>query len=144
MNKTATTRSAKQTQDMGKALAGRLRPGTALLLEGDLGSGKTTFVKGIAQGLGFKQAQDVKSPTFVLLHIYEARIPVYHFDLYRLENETELEALGLDEFLNDPRGICCIEWAEKAGSYAPPAAVRVRFQILGPQLRKIKIEMKAA
>ena len=141
MKKVFTTHSAQATRQAGKVLARNLKAGSVVLLEGDLGSGKTTFVKGLAEGLGFKRPEEVKSPTFVLLHVYSGGRPLYHFDLYRLESGTELEALGFEEFLKDPAGICCIEWAQKAQSCRALAqTVRVRFEILGPHARKIKID----
>ncbi len=142
MNQGIITASARGTQRIGRELAQHLRPGTAVFLEGDLGSGKTTFVKGLVEGLGFKHPEEVKSPTFVLMHVYQARIPVYHFDLYRLESEKELEALGFDEFLRDPAGISCVEWAEKAGSYQLKQSLAVHFKILGPTRRKIVIDKR--
>ncbi len=145
MKKIIRTGSARATRQAGTTLARTLKAGTVVLLEGNLGSGKTTFVKGLAQGLGFKRPDEVKSPTFVLLHVYSGRRPLYHFDLYRLESHAELEELGFEEFLSDPKGICCIEWAEKARSGIPQAmTVRVGIEILGPQKRKIKIESGAA
>lgn len=131
------TSSPDNTQAFAKQFAKTLKPGTILRLEGELGSGKTTFVKGLAEGLGLKHPEQVKSPTFVLMHIYKAKIPLYHFDCYRLESLEELENIGFEDFVNDSNAISCIEWAEKAGSLLPPSAHLLRFEILGASLRRL-------
>ncbi len=117
--KTVVTSSPQETINYAKRFAADLKPGTVLCLEGDLGSGKTTFVKGIAGGLGLKHPEQVKSPTFVLMHIYQAKMPLYHFDCYRLDSTEELENIGFQDFVNDPHAISCVEWAEKAGDLIP-------------------------
>lgn len=138
------TASARETRALGKALAKRLKAGAVVCLEGGLGSGKTTFVKGLAAGLGFKHPEEVKSPTFVLLHVYHGRLDLYHFDLYRLESGADLQTLGLEEFINQPDAVCCLEWAERARPVdIPPSAVTVRFQIQGSEKRKIEIRHRA-
>ena len=114
-----------------------LKPGDCVALEGDLGSGKTLFVKGIARGLGLKDTDVVKSPTFVLMHAYPTRIPLYHFDLYRLEEEAAFRAIGLEEFAQSAHAIACIEWAGKAKSLVPPGAFRIRLDVTGPRRRVI-------
>jgi tRNA threonylcarbamoyladenosine biosynthesis protein TsaE len=127
------TRSSLQTQAAAKRFSKSIKPGSVILLEGDLGSGKTTFVKGLAEGFGIKSGEHVTSPTFVIMRVYRGKIPIYHFDLYRLESETELEAIGFEEFINDTNAVSCVEWPEKAGSLIPADALRVRFQITGKQ-----------
>ncbi len=129
--KKITTHQALETVRFAKRFAKDLKPGSVLALTGDLGAGKTTFVKGVAEGLGFKNPDEVKSPTFTLMHVYQARVPVYHFDLYRLEKISELEAIGFEEFVNDPAAVTCIEWAEKAGSLLPSHAIPIRLEITG-------------
>ncbi|GGA20767.1 tRNA (adenosine(37)-N6)-threonylcarbamoyltransferase complex ATPase subunit type 1 TsaE [Okeania sp. KiyG1] len=113
------------THNLGKNLGGILPAGSVIFLEGNLGSGKTTFVQGIGAGLGVKETID--SPTFTLINEYfSGRIPLYHFDLYRLEN-SEIEALNLEiywEGLEVPLGIVAIEWGEKL-VYYPPNFLRV-------------------
>lgn len=139
-----TTSSPGETIRKAKAFAGKLEPGNVVAFYGDLGSGKTTFIKGIALGLGLPSARAVKSPTFVVMHIYRARIPVYHFDLYRLEDGQDLEAIGLDDFLNDPGAISCVEWAQKASARFPAALTyEVGLEILGPDRRRITIRRAA-
>ncbi|NEP04496.1 MAG: tRNA (adenosine(37)-N6)-threonylcarbamoyltransferase complex ATPase subunit type 1 TsaE [Okeania sp. SIO2G4] len=113
------------THNIGKSLGKILPAGSVILLEGNLGSGKTTFVQGLGAGLGIKETID--SPTFTLINEYfSGRIPLYHFDLYRLES-SEIEALNLEiywEGLEVPLGIVAIEWAEKL-VYYPPNFLRV-------------------
>lgn len=118
--------------------AKKLEAGSVVALEGNLGSGKTTFIKGMALGLGLKDPDEVKSPTFVLMHVYPTRIPLYHFDLYRLEGKNEIEGMGLDEFIYDPEAITCIEWAEKARGLLPASAYCVSFEITGKRTRRIR------
>jgi tRNA threonylcarbamoyladenosine biosynthesis protein TsaE len=123
------TQTSRETELAAKAFAKNVKPGTLILLEGDLGSGKTTFVKGLAEGLGVKSSDHVTSPTFVIMRRYQGRMPVYHFDLYRLESEAELEAIGFEEFMNDTSAVCCVEWPEKAGSLIPHGALRIQLKI---------------
>jgi len=107
------TRSAEETIAFGRKLATDLSPPLIVLLRGDLGAGKTTLVKGIAEGFGAARADDVTSPTFTLVHEYRAPdITLYHVDLYRIDTQRELETLGLDDLLA-PNCILLIEWGEK-------------------------------
>jgi tRNA threonylcarbamoyladenosine biosynthesis protein TsaE len=137
--RTVVTSSAQETIDFAKEFAKDLQPGTVLCLEGQLGSGKTTFIKGLAEGLGLKHPEQVKSPTFVLMHIYKAKMPLYHFDCYRLDSTEELENIGFEDFVNDSAAIACVEWAEKAGSLIPPHARHIHFDILDATQRRINI-----
>jgi len=138
--KTHETHSPEETIQFAKAFAKEVTPGSVLCLEGRLGSGKTTFIKGLAMGLGLKNAdREVKSPTFVLMHIYPTQTPLYHFDCYRLEGEQELEDIGFEEFIRDPKGISCVEWAEKASHLIPAHAVHLKFETLGENDRKITV-----
>ena len=111
------TKSVQETMRFGERLAKQLKAGDVVALFGDLGSGKTTLVKGIAKGLKVKTAQ-VNSPTFVLMNVYEGKLPIYHFDLYRLEDTKEIDRLGCDEFFYD-KGIAIIEWAERLKELLP-------------------------
>ena len=109
----------------GRAFAAPLRAGTVLALCGDLGAGKTHFVKGLAAGLGTDAA--VTSPTFTLIHEYPGgRLPLFHFDLYRLESEDELLRIGFDDYL-DAGGVLALEWAEKFPALLPPQTRWLRF-----------------
>lgn len=103
-------------------LASGLGPGSVVALVGPLGAGKTTFVKAAAKALGVEE--EVTSPSFVRMHIYEGRLPVYHIDLYRVENAREFLALGLDEWV-DTDGVTLIEWADRAAAILPARTVTV-------------------
>jgi tRNA threonylcarbamoyladenosine biosynthesis protein TsaE len=136
-----TTRSEAETAAAGRDLARTLAAGAVVLLFGDLGAGKTAFVRGLAEGLGVDPA-DVSSPTFTLIHEYRSgRLPLFHADLYRLNTAREIEELGLDEIGED--GILAIEWAEKLPR-TPPRAVRVRLEDAGADRRRVTIEMQNA
>ena len=132
------SRSLEETLSFAKNYSAKLKPGAVLALTGDLGSGKTTFIKGLAAGLGLKDADEVKSPTFALMHVYQARFPIYHFDLYRLDSAKEVEEIGFEEFINDPKAISCVEWAEKAGLLLPPQTQWLRFEVTGETCRRIQ------
>lgn len=111
MTATHTTSSESETADAGRHLASTLRPGSVVLLYGDLGAGKTAFVRGLAEGLGVSR-DEVSSPTFTLVQEYRGgRLSLFHVDLYRLNNPREIEDLGLDEIAEE--GVLAIEWAEK-------------------------------
>ena len=110
------TVSAAETFSLGRLLAGLLRSGDVVCLSGDLGAGKTLLTQGIAAGLNV--LDDVTSPTFTVLQVYEAAIPLYHFDLYRLEHADELMDIGFDEFVAG-NGISIIEWADKFSASMP-------------------------
>ena len=139
MKNKAITHSPQETIEFAKGFAKDLRPGTVLCLEGQLGSGKTTFIKGLAEGLGLKHPEQVKSPTFVLMHIYKAKTPLYHFDCYRLNSIEELENIGFQDFVNDPQAVSCVEWAEKAGDLIPDNARHIHFEILDTSRRCITL-----
>ena len=102
---------------------------------GELGAGKTTIIKGIAAGLGV--ADVVKSPSFVIVTEYAGRLPVYHVDLYRLNENSDFDSIGLDSYL-EGKGVCLIEWAERAEEILPDTTIRVRMRVEG-QGRRIEI-----
>jgi len=137
--KTVLTSSVQETIDLAKKFAKGLKPGSVLCLEGQLGSGKTTFIKGLAAGLGLKRPEQVKSPTFVLMHVYKAKMPLYHFDCYRLDSTEELENIGFEHYVNDPVAIACVEWSEKAQHLIPSHARHVRFEIFDVNKRRITV-----
>lgn len=118
------TRAAAETIALGRALAQELGPGDVVAFFGELGSGKTTMIKGVAAGLGVEET--VRSPSFVIVTEYRGRLPVYHVDLYRLAVESELGTAELDEYL-EGAGVCLIEWAERAVDALPAHAVRVHI-----------------
>ena len=121
------TRSPEETEAVGAALAQQLNSGSVIAYRGDLGAGKTAFVTGLAQGLGSNEA--VSSPTFALLNQYtDGRIPVYHFDLYRINGE-EIYSLGFDEMFFDPNVISCVEWSERLSELDMPEK-RIEITIL--------------
>ena len=130
------TRSEDETRAAGAALASRVPAGTWVLLFGDLGAGKTAFVRGMADGLGVEPAE-VSSPTFALVHEYRGRLPLHHVDLYRV-SEAEVEDLGLDE-LSGTGGVVAVEWAERL-ERLPLAAIRVSIVDVGDDRREITIE----
>jgi len=118
---TRTTASEEETADVGRGLAAQLGAGDVVLLYGDLGAGKTAFVRGLAEGLGVP-AEDVSSPTFTIVQEYRGgRLTLFHVDLYRLDNPREIDDLGLDELTAD--GVLAIEWAEKMPRPAHDAIV---------------------
>jgi len=128
----------QETSDLGRQFAAELRPGDVLALSGDLGAGKTHFVKGLAEGLGVDA--DVTSPTFTLIHEYlGSRLPLFHIDLYRLETDDEVLNIGLDDYL-DSEGITAIEWADKFPELMPRGAKWVRIRALDGDTREISIE----
>ncbi len=130
------TRSADETFELGRRIGEQLDRRAIFLLSGDLGAGKTVFAKGVAAGLGLDPA-DVTSPSFTLVNVYEARLPLYHVDLYRLESGASRE-LGLDEIFENEHAITLIEWAERLPS--PPAdAASVNIEYLSDSERKISI-----
>ena len=139
LNSVFHSRSEKETLAWAKKFARRLGPGDCVALTGTIGSGKTFFIKGLAGGLGVKNRERVKSPTFVLLHLYEGKFPVRHFDLYRLEREGDLDAIGFEEFARDPESLSLVEWADRAAERIPQNAFWLHFEITGPHSRKITV-----
>jgi tRNA threonylcarbamoyladenosine biosynthesis protein TsaE len=105
------TRSEDETFRLAKKMARKFRGREVVFLIGELGAGKTVFAKGIASGLGLKDTRQVCSPSFTILNIYQARVPIFHFDLYRLESEADILDLGWEDYLE--RGVVVVEWAEK-------------------------------
>lgn len=135
------TRNEEETIAVGKKFAERLKAGDVVALFGDLGSGKTRFAKGVSLGLGISDL--VTSPTFVLVNEhFGGRLPLYHFDFYRLKNIAELQEIGFEEYL-DKEGICLLEWAEIIQEKLPPKRYDVHFS-LGEkeQERYITIEQR--
>lgn len=143
------TYSADETKEFAKELVQTFKGGIVLALKGDLGSGKTTFVQGLAEGLGLEQS--ITSPTFILLREYP--LPelnpkgldiqtLYHLDFYRLENkglEDELFNLGLPEVFLNPKGLSVVEWADKYPSIFPKNTMWIYFENKGDNVREIKI-----
>jgi tRNA threonylcarbamoyladenosine biosynthesis protein TsaE len=134
-NEVVVTGSEDETRLFASQLATVLEPGAVILLSGDLGAGKTVFVRGLAEGLGI-DPDDVTSPTFTLVHEYRGRLPLIHVDLYRL-NKAELDEIGLDSELAS-RGVVAIEWPERLIRQTP-GAIRVRIGDKGATRREIRI-----
>ena len=130
--------SPEETLKFGRRFGRHLLPGTVVALTGGLGSGKTTLIQSFAKGLGVKKGE-VKSPTFVLFHIYKGKYPVYHFDLYRLSDTSELEAIGFDEFIADPSAVSFVEWAERAAAFLPKDFLQVKLKDEGETVRRFWI-----
>jgi len=131
------TRNPNQTIKLGMAISGLLQKGDILALFGNLGSGKTTLVKGIAKGLRVK-SRIVNSPSFVLLKEYGGRLPLYHFDFYRIEKPEETYGIGLEEFLFG-KGVCVIEWADRIRRILPKQYLRLNLKFLDKDRRKISM-----
>lgn len=131
------SKSTDQTLRLGERLARHLRKGDIICLQGELGSGKTTLIKGVAKGLKIVPAK-VSSPTFVLMNAYQGRLPLYHFDLYRLEHTAQIGAIGYEEFFYGD-GVCVIEWAERLGALTPKKYLRIELKHKGESGRSIKL-----
>ncbi len=133
------TRSPEETIELGGKLASELRPPRLVLLRGDLGAGKTTITKGIAEAFNAAEQDDVTSPTFTLIHEYRGpEFSVYLIDLYRLDTQRELETLGLEEIIADERNLVLIEWGEKFPSLMQQFQAEIAIERVGPEERKIK------
>ncbi len=126
--KTFQTHSAEETTELGRQLAAELKPGSIVLLRGDLGAGKTTMVKGIAEGFQAAKADDVTSPTFTLIHEYRGpAVTLFHIDLYRIDTQRELDTLALDDLMS-PNSILLIEWGEKFARFAKERDVEIAIE----------------
>ncbi|MBI5598942.1 MAG: tRNA (adenosine(37)-N6)-threonylcarbamoyltransferase complex ATPase subunit type 1 TsaE [Deltaproteobacteria bacterium] len=140
-----TTNSPEETEELGKRFASGLGKGSVVALTGELGAGKTQFTRGIAAGLGVK-GYHVKSPSFTIVRVYgDGRLPLYHIDLYRLKGASEINGLGLEEYIYGD-GVSVIEWAEKAGGPSgtaggllPEDAITIRFFYEGETKRRIEV-----
>lgn len=130
--------SADKTVELGAAFALKLKKGDVVALVGDLGAGKTVFTKGIARGLGVKNARYVNSPTFVIIKEYAGRLPLYHFDLYRIDHYTSLDELNYKEYFYGA-GVAVIEWADKIRPLLPERYWEVRLSVIGKDKRKIEV-----
>lgn len=135
------TYGPEETKELGEKIGRQTRPGQIYTLTGDLGVGKTVFTQGLARGLGIKEP--VSSPTFTIVQIYEeGRLPLYHFDVYRIGDVEEMEEIGYDDYFFG-NGVCLIEWAELIQELIPEQAIRIRIEKDSPKgfdYRKIIIE----
>ena len=132
-------------RELGVELAGQLRAGQVILLNGDLGAGKTTLAQGIAHGLGV--AESVTSPTFTLVAEHSVAVDergietLYHLDLYRLNDPADLDSIGYDDYLAPVDGVSLIEWPERAGNWLPDTATIVEIEYAGPDRRDVTIRV---
>lgn len=128
--------SVEQTEAVARDLAQALRPGDVVLLHGDLGAGKTAFVRGLAAGLG-ADPDEVSSPTFTLMQEYRGRVCLRHVDLYRLDSLAEIDDLGIEEAADD--AVVAVEWAERLGAHAPGRAWRVALRLVDEETRDVAL-----
>ena len=131
--------SRQETIEIGARLAKRLKKGSVIALTGELGAGKTVLVKGIASGLGVRDTRYVNSPSFVIVKEHRGKIPLYHFDIYRLEEPMSLETIGYDEYFYG-NGVTVIEWADKIKGLLPKARIGIRLLIRRDGSREIRVK----
>jgi tRNA threonylcarbamoyladenosine biosynthesis protein TsaE len=140
--KTFQSHSAEETTELGRRLSAELKPGSIVLLRGDLGAGKTTMVKGIAEGFQAAKADDVTSPTFTLIHEYRGpAVTLYHIDLYRIDTQRELDTLALDDLMT-AQSILLIEWGEKFERFARDREVEIAIEHTGGDARRIFYDLR--
>lgn len=135
---TCISNNAAETIAIGEGLAAGLKPGDVIALVGELGAGKTVLTKGIAKGLGVKDVRYVNSPTFVVIKEYKGKLPLYHFDLYRLDHPSMLDSENYEEYFYGD-GVCVIEWADKIRAILPKKRIEVKLSVMGENNRKIEI-----
>ena len=124
------TESPEETQALGEKLGETLKRGDVIALIGDLGTGKTCLTQGIARGVGIASGEVVNSPSYILINEYNGIVPIYHIDLYRLENSEEIAELGLSEYVEGD-GICIIEWAERMAEALPDTCIKIHITLAG-------------
>ena len=133
------SKSVEETMGLGEIFAGGLKRGDCVALVGDLGAGKTVFTKGIAKGLGVKNARYVNSPTFVIIKEYDGKFPLYHFDLYRLDGHSGLDDMNWEEYFYGD-GVTVIEWADKIRELLPDSYWEVNLKAVDEKRRDIRIK----
>jgi tRNA threonylcarbamoyladenosine biosynthesis protein TsaE len=139
MTREFTTKSAEETIALGRELASSLAPPKVVVLRGDLGAGKTTLVKGIAQGFNAAEEEDVTSPTFTLIHEYLGpETTVYHIDLYRVDTQREFETLGLDDLMTE-NSVLLIEWGEKFTRFERERDVEIAIERVSENERRLRV-----
>ncbi len=132
------SRSPEETIEIGKSIGAALEGNTIVCLEGDLGAGKTTLIKGIAAGYAGVSEEEVSSPTFVYLNIYQGKRVVYHFDLYRLENGSQFLQMGFEDFFQCG-GVCLVEWPSRIAALLPQKVTSIHISDKGQGTREIRI-----
>jgi tRNA threonylcarbamoyladenosine biosynthesis protein TsaE len=135
------TKNSSETIRIGKSMGGHLLPGDVVALVGELGTGKTHLIKGLAAGAGVEKSSYIASPSFTLINEYPGKVPFYHIDLFRLGTEKEAEELGLEEYFGS-NGITVIEWADKIPSLLPDEILWIHIHYTGEHTRSIEIEPK--
>jgi tRNA threonylcarbamoyladenosine biosynthesis protein TsaE len=131
-------KSPHATLEFGEILGKYLTAGDIVALIGDLGTGKTQLAKGLARGVGVPEEYCITSPTYIIVNEYQGRIPLYHFDLYRLEGNSDLENLGYEEYF-EGKGVTVIEWAEKIAHLLPENRMEIHISHLGNDVREFEI-----
>ena len=137
INNEFTSHSEAETFEFAKSLSDKAHAGELYALYGELGAGKTVFAKGFAKGLLVEE--EITSPTFTVLEEYSGRLPFYHFDLYRIDNDMEFENLNFEDYWFGS-GICIVEWPQKAGKRLPDNSIKVEISYINETSRKISIE----
>jgi tRNA threonylcarbamoyladenosine biosynthesis protein TsaE len=132
------TKSTSETIRIGKSIGSLLMPGDVVALVGELGTGKTQFIKGLAVGVGVGKPTYISSPSFTLINEYAGKVPFYHIDLFRLKSEKEAEELGLEEYFQGG-GITAIEWADKIPSFLPQEMLWIDIRYTGKHTRSIEM-----
>jgi tRNA threonylcarbamoyladenosine biosynthesis protein TsaE len=132
------SRSTSETIRIGKEVGRRLRPGDVAALMGELGAGKTHFIKGMASGAGVKRSKYLSSPSFTLVNEYPGTVAFYHIDLYRLDDPEGAQDLGIEEYVHGA-GITVIEWADRVPALIPEASLWIRIEYAGERRRRIEI-----
>ncbi len=130
------THSERETEQIGERLARVLRAGDVVAMSGDLGAGKTVLIRGLARGLGVTAR--VTSPTYTIVNEYEGRLPLFHFDMYRLAGAEELYDIGWDDYLKRG-GVCAVEWSERAEGLLPEHCIRVDIRAQEETVRRIEV-----
>ncbi len=133
-----TSHSTEQTLALGRALGAAAEPGLVLALVGPLGAGKTQLVRGIAEGLGVADSRLVSSPSFVLIQQYSGRLPIYHFDTYRLTQPDQFASLGPEEYF-EAGGVSIVEWADRVAGLLPEDRLGVRIDVHSPTERRLAL-----
>lgn len=136
------TESLEETQLLGRKIGASISAGTVICLTGDLGSGKTSFVQGLAMGLEVSDDYYITSPTYVLINEYPGRYPLFHVDLYRMEDPVDFEDIGLYEILRG-KGVVVVEWADKLSKDFLAEYLAIHFEILNDESRKLTISANA-
>lgn len=132
------SRSPEETRELGKKIGRLCRAGDVIALDGDLGAGKTCLIQGLSEGLDVPRKSYIRSPTFTILNVHQGRVPLYHFDLYRLSDIDELEEIGYREYLYGD-GVAALEWASSVEDAIPAECLRIVIKWKGEEEREIEI-----